>query len=64
MFFCICVVLELLVPGKVVVEFGMKVFLVDCLLSKILNMGEISLTECARAFSFTRKLQVQPFNET
>jgi len=38
-------VLGLLVHGKVVVEFGRKVFLVDCLhvLSKTLHMAKISI---------------------
>ena len=38
-------VLGLLVHGKVVVEFGRKVFLVDSLLCKALNMAKISTTE-------------------
>ena len=45
-----------IVHGKVVVEFGTKVFLVDCLLSKYtLNIAKIRITERAQAFLFTRK---------
>jgi len=52
-------VLGLLVYGKAVVEFGWKVFLVDCLLGKKpLNMAKRSITECAQACSCTQKLQV------
>ena len=40
-------VLELLVQGKVIVEFGRKVFLVDCLSWETLNMAKISITESA-----------------
>ena len=50
-------VLGLLVYGKVVVEFGRKVFLVDCLLGKTLNLVKISITERAQACACTRKLQ-------
>ena len=50
-------VLGLLVHGKVVVEFGRKVFLVDCLHYNE-NMLEISITERVQAFSCKRKLQV------
>jgi len=60
----ICYVLGLLVHGNVVVEFGRKVLLVDCLLCKALHMAQISLTERANICSCTRKLQVQPFRET
>jgi len=37
-------VLGLLVHGKVVVDFGRKVFLVDYLSRKTLNIAKISLT--------------------
>ena len=50
-------VLGLLVHGKVVVEFGRKVFLVDCLHYNE-NMLKISITERVQAFSCKRKLQV------
>ena len=46
----ICYVLGLLVHGNVVVEFGRKVFLVDCLLCKALHMAQISLTERAMRY--------------
>jgi len=49
-------VLGLLVQGKVTVEFGRKLFLVDCLLWKTLNIMKISITERAQALSCTRKL--------
>ena len=55
-------VLRLLVHGKVIVEVGRKVFLVDCLLGKTLNMAKISITERAQAFPCTRK--VPQFKET
>ena len=42
---------------KVVVEFDRKVFLVDCILRKTLNMAKISITERAQAFSCTQKLE-------
>ena len=51
-------VLGFFMQGKVVVEFGRKVFLVDCPLRKTLNMAKICTTEYAQAFSCTRKLQV------
>ena len=50
-------VLGLVVQRKVVVEFGRKVFLVDCLLGKTLNLVKISITERAQACACTRKLQ-------
>ena len=42
--------LGLLMHGKVVVEFGRKVFLVNSLLWKTLNVAKISITECSRVF--------------
>ena len=51
-------VLGFLVHGKVVVEIGRNVFLVDCLLWKPLNIAKISLTERTPAYWCTRKLQV------
>ena len=45
---------RLLVHGKVVVEFGRKVFPVDWLLWKTLNMAKISITERGQVFSCTR----------
>ena len=51
-------VLGFFIQGKVVVEFGRKVFLVDCPLRKTLNMAKICTTEHAQTFSCTRKLQV------
>jgi len=50
----IAYVLGLLVHGKVVVEFGRKVFLVDCLLRKTLYMAKISITERTHTFSCTQ----------
>ena len=46
--------LGLLVHRNVDAEFDRKVFLVDCLLWKTLNIAKISITECAQAFSCTR----------
>ena len=53
-------VLVFLMHDKVIVEFGRKVFLVDCLLweKNTLNMAKMSGTERTQAFSCTRKLQV------
>jgi len=47
-------VLRLLMHGRVVVEFGRKVFLVDCVLRKTLTMAKISITGRAQMFSCTR----------
>ena len=43
-------VLGLLVHGKVVGEFGRKVFPVNCILWKTLNMAKLSISERAQAF--------------
>ena len=48
-------VLGLLVHSTVVVEFGRKVFLVDCLLGKALITTKISIAERAKACSCIRK---------
>jgi len=50
----ICYVTGLLVHGKVVVEFGRKVFLVNCLLWKTLNMANIVIAERAQVFYATK----------
>ena len=48
-------VFGLLVHVKVVLEFGRKLFLVDCLLCKTLNMAKISVTERTPAYWCTWK---------
>ena len=47
-------VLWLLVYGKAVVEFGWKVFLVDCLLWKTLNIVNITITERSGVLMHTK----------
>ena len=46
--------LGLLVDGKIVVEFSRKVFIVDCLLLKTLNVAKKCITEHAQTFSCTK----------
>ena len=55
----ICYELGLLMYGEVVVEFGRKVFLVDCLsVKKTLNMAKISITERAHHFFISMPISV------
>ena len=52
-------VLGLLVYGKVVVDFGRKVFFADCLAWKTFNMARINRTERTHALPCTQKIVVR-----